>query len=215
MESTSETDWANNVALNLATIIQFAFDEEPKTAARLTQLREINEKLAAAVPPSFQPFHESAVSAEGEELTFPRVWIASSFGSEHIPPVEASSLLTMFLLGFTVQHLILCQLILVCYDTTSLRIGLGSYNATQQSSMKAVTLLRRLCGIGWCGIGMSQASFGPCMILSCIGASICGDRVVDERVRKGLVEVLIRTEEEHAYPTTAIRQGLLKAWAAE
>ena len=52
------------------------------------------------------------------------------------------------------------------------------------------------------------------MILACVGASICGDRLNDERQKEAVMDILVRTESEHAYPTAAIQQGLLEAWSA-
>ena len=53
------------------------------------------------------------------------------------------------------------------------------------------------------------------MILACMGASICGDRLSDESQRKTVMDILVRTEEEHAYPTAAIQQGLLESWSVQ
>lgn len=76
----SETEWANCVALKLAQIVLFAFDGEPKTIERYILLCESNRMLAAATPPSFQPFYESMISEDGLELAFPRVLLPSRFG---------------------------------------------------------------------------------------------------------------------------------------
>lgn len=108
------------------------------------------------------------------------------------------------------QHLILCRLFLKCFDPTVPRIGPGSYAAEIERSREMTHLLQRLCGIA-----MSQPGFGPCMILACVGVSICGDRFTDQRHREAAVDILARTQREHAYPTVAIQRGLLESWASE
>lgn len=86
----TEAEWAKCASLNLAQIIVFAFDDQPKTGERYDRLRRATHNLAAALPFSFQPFYESSVVEERDELALPQVLISSNLGckdsSQIIPP---------------------------------------------------------------------------------------------------------------------------------
>jgi hypothetical protein len=67
--------------------------------------------------------------------------------------------------------------------------------------------LRELCGIGlynrWTPPGMFTAS---------MGIAICGDRFEDKVDQDALLDILVRTERDHARPTAAVQKQMKESW---
>jgi hypothetical protein len=75
----------------------------------------------------------------------------------------------------------------------------------QQEQIKSN--LRELCGIGlynrWTPPGMFTAS---------MGIAICGDRFEDKVDQDALLDILVRTERDHARPTAAVQKQMKESW---
>ena len=50
------------------------------------------------------------------------------------------------------------------------------------------------------------------MFTACMGVTMCGDRFTDRMEQEALLGVLMRTEQDHAWPTGAAQTHLRKAW---
>jgi hypothetical protein len=50
------------------------------------------------------------------------------------------------------------------------------------------------------------------MFTASMGVTMCGDRFTDDRERGGLLDLLIKTEVEHFWPTGGAQDHLKKAW---
>jgi hypothetical protein len=50
------------------------------------------------------------------------------------------------------------------------------------------------------------------MFTASMGVTMCGDRFVDDFERQALLDVLIKTESIHLWPTGAAQDHLRRAW---
>ncbi|KAI4601060.1 hypothetical protein KJ359_012247 [Pestalotiopsis sp. 9143b] len=63
-----------------------------------------------------------------------------------------------------------------------------------------------------CATALSNRATIPAMFTASMGVTMCGDRFTDDRERGGLLDLLIKTEVEHFWPTGGAQDHLKKAW---
>lgn len=110
----------------------------------------------------------------------------------------------------SVQYLTFSKLLLSSFNPTIPSIGLRSRPLARRNEENIAELLRYLCGIG-----LSNADFGPGLYLTCIGISLSGDKIKDAGERDCLLSILDQTQAKHGWQSTMIRAELLDAWNAE
>jgi hypothetical protein len=66
-----------------------------------------------------------------------------------------------------------------------------------------------------CGIALSNRRTIPGMFTACMGITMCGDRFTDLHEQEALLDVLKKTEADHAWPTATTQTHLKKAWGWE
>ena len=62
------------------------------------------------------------------------------------------------------------------------------------------------------GLAVSNDKTPPHMVTACIGISMAGDRFTERSEQETLLDVLVRTEKEFAWPTDAAQKQLREAW---
>ncbi|KAH8646634.1 hypothetical protein BX600DRAFT_153733 [Xylariales sp. PMI_506] len=185
-EPTDDSTWSNRAVVNLAEVLNFCFSDLPPSNARWRYLNEQCLRWDETRPASFEPFFSRERVAP---KPFPEMWYHSSC---HI-------------LGL--QHHILAQLCLASFDPTIPRVGPKRNAAVKRMTQRIHELMRQLCGIG-----VSNQWIPPGLFTASMGISMFGDRF-DERVdQEAMLEVLKMTERNHARPTKAIQQQLIRAW---
>ncbi|KAI1761942.1 hypothetical protein GGR53DRAFT_533083 [Hypoxylon sp. FL1150] len=117
-------------------------------------------------------------------LAFPEVWHGSSC---HV---------------IGIQHHILAQLFLIQFDPSIPKVG-----TNRRAAHRIENLVRELCGIGVCNQWTP-----PAMFTACMGIAMFGDQFGERSDQEALLDILRRTEADHARPTAAIQHQLLKAW---
>ena len=120
-----------------------------------------------------------------------------------------NSALLMGALVFSLQYLTISKILLLCFDPTIPIVGPARRTWADKIDRLTVKHLKSMCGIG-----LSHHSYGPAMILTSLGISLCGDRVGDVDDRTKICEILGQTQAEHAFPTTHIREELMRAWGS-
>lgn len=66
-----------------------------------------------------------------------------------------------------------------------------------------------------CGTALSNKSTIPAMFTACMGVTACGDRFIDHAEQKALLDILIKTDIEHMWPTQSAQSHLKRAWGWE
>ena len=63
-----------------------------------------------------------------------------------------------------------------------------------------------------CGTALSNRRTIPALFTACMGVTMCGDRFSDRTEQEALLNVLVITEQDHAWPTAAAQSHLKRAW---
>ncbi|KAK8079065.1 hypothetical protein PG994_002872 [Apiospora phragmitis] len=177
--------WSNRAVVNLADVLNYCFDAPPSPTqwAALDQHCRRWEELR---PSSFEPFFYQEREAPD---AFPEIWHHSSC---HITGV---------------QYHLLAQLFLAQFDPTIPRVGTKRTSAMKKVTQRIDELMRRLCGIGACNQWAP-----PAMFEASTGIATFGDRFEERVDQEAMLDILRRTETDHARPTKSVQQQLTKAW---
>ncbi|UNI22890.1 hypothetical protein JDV02_008734 [Purpureocillium takamizusanense] len=187
--TTADDDtWANRVIVHCAKVVQFCFGKGHSSLEEYRALVEYEEGWLRSRPSSFLPIAYCDPSPSRGEV-FPHILYLNH----------------AIVIG--VVHCILAQALLMCYDPTLPRVGpsrLAAQEAREDGIRRQLLLL--------CGTALSNETTIPAMITSSLGIATCGDRLHDESERMAVLDVLIRTETCHGWPTGIIQRGLKEAW---
>ncbi|KAI1136259.1 hypothetical protein F5Y05DRAFT_405520 [Hypoxylon sp. FL0543] len=178
--------WSNRAIVLIADVLNFCFAENAFTVGRWNALDEACKKWSATRPQSFNPFFYREPTAS---TTFPEIWYGSSC---HV---------------IGIQHHILAQLFLTQFDPSIPKVGTNRRAAVKKMTQRIETLVRELCGIGVCNQWTP-----PAMFTACMGIAMFGDQFSERYDQEALIDILRKTEADHARPTAAIQQQLMKAW---
>ncbi|KAI2468008.1 hypothetical protein F4781DRAFT_286537 [Annulohypoxylon bovei var. microspora] len=185
-EPADDYTWSNRAIVLIADVLNFCFGENSFTVGRWNALDEACQKWSATRPPSFNPFFYRERTAS---TAFPEVWHGSSC---HV---------------IGIQHHILAQLFLAQFDPSIPKVGTNRRAAVKRMTHRIENLVRELCGIGVCNQWTP-----PSMFTACMGIAMFGDQFGERSDQDALVDMLRKTEGDHARPTAAIQQQLMKAW---
>ncbi|KAI0120935.1 hypothetical protein BJ170DRAFT_688356 [Xylariales sp. AK1849] len=185
-EPADDYTWSNRAVVNLADVLNFCFSDVSPSNARWGYLNEQCETWDDLRPPSFEPFFFKRRVAPD---AFPQIWHHSSC---HI---------------IGIQHHILAQLFLAQFDPTIPRVGTKRGAAVKRVTQRIEYLIRQLCGIGACNQWTPPALFTASM-----GIAMFGDRFEEKVDQEAMLDVLKKTEMNHARPTKRIQQSLMRVW---
>ena len=190
--ATDDSTWANRILLHCAEVLNFCFDGDgDHTFARWAALKEWCEEWRASIPASFSPiYYEDASPETGSVL--PQVW---HIGDAHVTGI---------------QHYILCMILLTVYNPSLPRLGPVRRAALQSIDEEIKGHVLMLAGMA-----VSNCHTPPNMITACMGISMTGERFADHVTQVALLEILVRTEREFAWPTQAAQRSLKEAWGWE
>ncbi|KAH8817319.1 hypothetical protein F5884DRAFT_853740 [Xylogone sp. PMI_703] len=184
----SDFDWANRAVVHCADVLNFCFGDMALSVPKWTSLKEYNKRWQASKPQSFTPIYYSEANPSIGQV-FPQIWHQQSC---HV---------------IGIQHHIFAELLLALFDPTIPKLGLRRKSALQSMEDQVRSSLRNMCGIAlwnrWMPPGMFTAS---------MGIAICGDRFEDRIDQEALLDILVKTEGDHARPTAAVQQQMMKLW---
>ncbi|KAK2602854.1 hypothetical protein N8I77_009359 [Diaporthe amygdali] len=190
---TDDYGWANRACVHCADVLNFCFGDGAAVSRGgglqwWAELDEFNRGWTENLPSSFTPiFLREADKAKGE--VFPEVWYQSACHA----------------LG--VQHHLLAELFLVSFDPKIPRIGGQRKEAAKRTNERIQSLVRKVCGIGLCNQWTPPSMFTACMAIAAFG-----DQFQDRRDQEACMDLLKRTEKDHARPTEAVQQQMMKSW---
>ncbi|KAI1641751.1 uncharacterized protein F4817DRAFT_38695 [Daldinia loculata] len=185
-EPADDYTWSNRAIVLLADVLNLCFGNNSLAAGHWSALDEACRKWSSTRPPSFNPFfyrERTATSA------FPEIWHGSGC---HV---------------IGIQHHILAQLFLTQFDPSIPKVGTNRRAAVKQMTHRIENLVRELCGIGVCNQWTP-----PGMFTACMGIAMFGDQFGEQSDQEALMDILRKTEADHARPTASIQQQLMKAW---
>ncbi|KAK6223252.1 hypothetical protein LQW54_000369 [Pestalotiopsis sp. IQ-011] len=185
-EPTDDYSWSNRAVVNLAEVLNFCFSETPRPNTRWTYLNEQCVRWEEMRPPSFEPFY---YKEPGAGDAFPQIWYHSSC---HVVGI---------------QHHILAQLLLAQFDPAIPKVGTKRATAVKAIAKRVDHLMRQICGIGSCNQWTPPALFTASM-----GIAMFGDQFEQRADQEAMLDVLKKTERNHARPTKAIQQQLVRVW---
>ncbi|KAI1806113.1 hypothetical protein F4811DRAFT_189714 [Daldinia bambusicola] len=185
-EPADDYTWSNRAIVLLADVLNLCFGNNSLTAGHWSALDEACQKWANTRPPSFNPFFYQERTASS---AFPEIWHGSGC---HV---------------IGIQHHILAQLFLVQFDPLIPKVGTNRRAAVKQMTHRIENLVRELCGIGVCNQWTP-----PGMFTACMGIAMFGDQFSERSDQEALLDILRRTEADHARPTASIQQQLMRAW---
>jgi hypothetical protein len=78
--------------------------------------------------------------------------------------------------------------------------------------MRLVDRRARAIVLRICSIAFSNQHSPPGFVIASVTIGMCGDRFTDHLEQEALLEVLLKLQDEHAYPTLSTREQLKEAW---
>ncbi len=182
----SDFSWANRAVVHCADVLNCCFGEQ--SGASWWELREQSERWKECKPSSFTPIYWREPDPARQEV-FPEIWHSHAC---HI---------------IGVQHHKLAQILLSIFDPRIPKVGGAARVAIRAMEAEVRPLLLELCGIG-----MFNRWTPPGMFTASMGIAICGDRFEGRKEQEALLQVLVRTENDHARPTAAVQKQMREAW---
>ncbi|KAK8062393.1 hypothetical protein PG997_014490 [Apiospora hydei] len=185
LQPADDYTWSNRAVVNLADVLNYCFDAPP-SPEQWAALDEHCRRWEELRPSSFEPFFYQERQIPD---AFPQSWHHSSC---HITGI---------------QYHLLAQLFLAQFDPTIPRVGTKRTSAMKKVTQRIDELMRRLCGIG-----ASNQWAPPAMFEASTGIAMFGDRFEERVDQEAMLDILRRTESDHARPTKAVQQQLTRAW---
>ncbi|KAK3686168.1 hypothetical protein B0T22DRAFT_500824 [Podospora appendiculata] len=191
--------WANRAIVHCAQVLNFCFGDHG-SISRWDQLNTWSNEWLASVPASWTPKYVKEFG-RGKEKDQKE----TEDGGERFSEIWYNK--GCHVIGM--QHHLLAQLFLVGYDPRCDNLGTAlkavGEDPTYQKRMQA--LVRKICSIG-----LGNQWSPPGMFTACMAIAAFGDRFSHPRDREAVLEILRKTERDHARPTEEVQTILKKAW---
>ncbi|KAK2731293.1 hypothetical protein FQN55_004791 [Onygenales sp. PD_40] len=189
LASADDCTWACRAVVHCADVLQFAFGRGPRSVAAHTSLKEYNLNWRKCRPPSFNPLFSNESDARSTE-TFPDIRLHSDW---HV---------------MGVQYLLLAYTLLLAHDPTLPRDTPRDNDDSRVVDDEIKCNVRKLCGIG-----LSNTSTPAGIFMSCMGISSFSHWFFEPREQQNLLDVLVRTEKMHGWPTVVAQNQVKQAWS--
>lgn len=211
-ESADDYVWADRLVIHCADVLQHCFGSEedpsrnlhfqtspsmgvlhpvPSKATRIARYEELvtfETLWTEHGPASFKPIYAREPDRSRGEV-FPELWYLNDC---HVAGL---------------QHLELARILLTVYNPKLPRLGPGQRTAMRSVDREVRSIVLRLCGIA-----LSNQHSPPGLVTASVAIGMCGDRFTDRIEQEALLGLLVKLEDEHAYPTTSTQESLKAAW---
>ncbi|KAK3328605.1 hypothetical protein B0T19DRAFT_462233 [Cercophora scortea] len=189
--------WANRAIVHCAQVLNFCFGDHGNLD-RWDQLNTWSNEWRASVPSSWTPKYVKEFRLDKDEDED-----ETDDGDERFSEIWYNK--GCHVIGM--QHHLLAQLFLVGYDPRCENMG-GALKAVGETSTKRMqALVRKICSIG-----LGNQWSPPGMFTACMAIAAFGDRFSHPRDQEAVLEILRKTERDHARPTEEVQAILKKAW---
>ncbi|KAJ5100285.1 hypothetical protein N7456_006337 [Penicillium angulare] len=206
--------WADRLVIHCADVLQYCYGSEEEDLTRdrsisssMSIIRQVPgadmriaryEELvlfetfwAEMGPPSFKPIYSREPDRSRGEV-FPELWYLNNC---HVAGL---------------QFLELARILLTVYNPKLPRLGPGQRTAMRSVDQKVRSIVLRLCGIA-----LSNQHSPPGLVTASAAIGMCGDRFTERFEQEALLGLLVKLEDEHAYPTLSTQESLKLAWGWE
>ncbi|OLN90321.1 hypothetical protein CCHL11_09068 [Colletotrichum chlorophyti] len=183
--------WANRIVVHCAEVVQFCFGEVEQRSSEYQRLVEYDRNWLRARPLSWLPI-AYAEPDPAAEAVFPSI-----FYLNHAVVIGN-------------VHGALARALLMCHDESIPRIGPARRLARQKLDDDIRMQIRELCGTA-----LSNKATIPAMFTASMGVTACGDRFTDHAEQKALLDILVKTDVQHMWPTGSAQSHLKRAWGWE
>ncbi|KAJ5363107.1 hypothetical protein N7541_003951 [Penicillium brevicompactum] len=190
LDPANDDTWANRVILHCADALMYCYGEETQSQKRFEELWEYNEEWHARKPSSFSPMYYQPSDRRSGAI-FPEIW--------YLDDRKVTA----------IQHWLLARILLEVFDPRIPRLGPRQRAASTLREADFKSNVFELCGIG-----LSNKT-APALITSCMGVSMCGDRITDVAEQAALLGLLEKTEKRHSLSTEKIKLQLKETWVLE
>jgi hypothetical protein len=184
--------WTDRIVIFCADVLQFCFGEDNlrgrNQVERWNELKNFEMSWRVSKPPSFGAIHYREADPSAGEV-FPQIW--------YLAECQRSGM----------QYLDLACVLLTVYDPTTPRLGIRASAARRRTSTEVQKLVLRLCGIA-----LSNRTSQPALVMAAMAISMCGEYFSDPAQQRGMIDLLVELELEHAWPTSKIVRDLKLLW---
>lgn len=181
--------WANRLMIFCADVLQYCFsDSDLPRIARHEELVDVSKRWQQYRPHSFVPIYRRQADRT-ENGVLPQSWYIADC---HIVGI---------------QNMTLAMILLTVFDPNLPRLG-----PEQRVAMCAVDSQVKSMVLEICGIAVSNRQSPPAFLAATIAVTMCGDRFTDPVEQQALLDVLIETQQNYAWPTGAMQMRLKRAW---
>ncbi|KAF2141177.1 uncharacterized protein K452DRAFT_228673 [Aplosporella prunicola CBS 121167] len=174
-EPTNDCTWANRIVTHCADVIRYCYGEGERNVACYNRLVDYCDGWYVYKPASFSPIFQKEPD---EESVFPEIWLLSD------------AVVT------GLQHYHLCKILLTAHNPKIPRLGPGQKQALRKMDEDIKSHVRALCGMA-----LSNSRCPPNFVTASMVIALAGERFDKRNEQQALVDVLLRTEVEHAWPT--------------
>jgi hypothetical protein len=174
--------------LTRITPVAAAYMTSAHSIARYEELIAFDALWAELGPASFTPMYSREPDRSRGEV-FPELWYLNDC---HVTGI---------------QHLEIARILLAVYNPQVPRLGPG-----QRTAMRAVDENLKSIVLRLCGIALSNQQSPPGLVTASVAIGLCGDRFTDRAEQQALLAVLVKLEDEHAWPTQTTQKFLKEAW---
>ncbi|KAH8650565.1 hypothetical protein BGZ60DRAFT_473863 [Tricladium varicosporioides] len=183
-------DWGSafHIMVLCAEVLSYCYGEEQKLAETWDNLSERVSSWMESKSASFEPLF-SVPAGVKENQVFPQIWLLNDC---HVAAH---------------QHYLMCQILLVSHDPRRPQLGPKRTEAVESSERVIRDHVKDICGIA-----LSNNHCIPAMFTASMVISVCGEFFRDYQDQKSMMEILVKTDVELAWPTASAQTYLLEKW---
>ncbi|EHK23125.1 uncharacterized protein TRIVIDRAFT_29036, partial [Trichoderma virens Gv29-8] len=184
----SDWDWTIHIIVLCAEVLNYCYCNIAQDPAQAwDELSTRAEDWLRKKPKSFEPL-QCKNSNYGDRV-FPEIWLLNDCHvAGHI-------------------YYLMCHILLTAYNPSQPRLGPERAKAMRLTDDIIKDDVRKICGIA-----LSNPHAEPSLFKACTVILLCGDLFTDKTEQQALLDVLIKTEADFAWPTASSQEYLKKRW---
>jgi len=188
MDQTDDWTLAFHIIVLCAEVLSYCYGDEPKTADAWHDLTDRTQSWMDSKPTSFEPL-QFVPRRTSEDQVFQEIWLLNDC---HVAAH---------------QHYLICQILLVAHDPRKPQLGPRRTEAVESINRIIREHVREICGVA-----LSNSHCIPAMFTASMVIAVCGDLFVDYEEQKAMLDILVKTDVDLAWPTASAQRYLCQDW---